>query len=383
MSRAPRVVIVQRYLTHYRRPFFARLARHLEDCEIEVLHGGPLPGDGLPIGTSVPIHEHVHHTFKILPRTGFELVLQPSAALELLTRPPELVILEGTFGVLTNALVLAARHAQGRKSLYWTAGWDDPRLQGWRSSLKNTAISRMVALADGFIVYGSSARAYLEAHGVPEKKIVIAQNTVDVEAIIAAESAWTERARQLRDRMGWTHRRVLGYVGGLAAPKRVTVLLEAYAALCRERDDLALLIVGAGPQLPLLREQICSQKLKHVYLAGHVVEGVEGCFAAMDVFVLPGLGGLALNQAMALGKPVVATIADGTQLDLIEPGENGFIGRVDDPGDLAHWIRAIIAEPDALARMGRRAREILLERATLEQMVRRFGGAVREALAQE
>jgi glycosyltransferase involved in cell wall biosynthesis len=56
-----------------------------------------------------------------------------------------------------------------------------------------------------------------------------------------------------------------------------------------------------------------------------VVDGVGRFFVAADVFALPGPGGLALNQAMAYGLPVVAAGGDGTEHDLVEPGRSGFL----------------------------------------------------------
>ena len=70
-----------------------------------------------------------------------------------------------------------------------------------------------------------------------------------------------------------------------------------------------------------LRARVEDQRIEGVYFAGAVCDGVEAWFAAGDVFVLPGLGGLALNQAMALGLPVVSSDADGTGADLVVPAD--------------------------------------------------------------
>ena len=113
---------------------------------------------------------------------------------------------------------------------------------------------------------------------------------------------------------------------------------------------------------------------------GEIIEGVDAYFALGDVFVMPGIGGLALNQAMALGKPVVATVSDGTHEDLVVSGENGFIAREGDPAHLAECIARVLADPETTRLMGERSLAILLARATLQNMVDRFSEAIRAGL---
>jgi glycosyltransferase involved in cell wall biosynthesis len=78
---------------------------------------------------------------------------------------------------------------------------------------------------------------------------------------------------------------------------------------------------------------------------------------------------------------VIATVADGTQEDLVEPGGNGFIARVDDPEDLARCIRLVVGDRATALRMGERSRALLRERATLSGMADAFSGALRSLLA--
>jgi glycosyltransferase involved in cell wall biosynthesis len=129
--------------------------------------------------------------------------------------------------------------------------------------------------------------------------------------------------------------------------------------------------------MPDLKQYVEKQNVPDVYFVGKVVEGVEAYFAAGDIFVMPGTGGLALNQAMALGLPVIATVADGTQHDLIVQGENGYIVPVDDVKALADSIEDVLASPARRNNMGQRSLEIIKERATLQNMVGQYSKAIR------
>jgi glycosyltransferase involved in cell wall biosynthesis len=373
------VAIVQRHLPHYRRPFFSRLAADNPDIAIRLYHGGEIEGEGAAASAAPSaLAERRVRNVPVLAGLGYHLIAQPEVLGDLLRNPPEVVVLEGTFGVVTNMAVLAARRIPRRATLFWSAGWDRPGVDAWRHAIKTQLVRRLVSAADGYIAYGSTARRYLVDHGAEPDRVVIAQNTIDVEAIAARSAEWQVRGAALRDRLGYAGRRVITYVGGISPLKRVPVLIAAYRQLRSRIPDLALLVVGDGPQSAQTR-QLCGD-LPDVHFAGAVVEGVEAYIAAGDVFALPGTGGLALNQAMALGKPVVATVADGTQIDLIDQGRNGYIAAVDDPDDLAAALGKVL-DCNQSGQMGRASLDIVLERASLAGMVASFSNALRAQLS--
>ena len=95
---------------------------------------------------------------------------------------------------------------------------------------------------------------------------------------------------------------------------------------------------------------------------GEVIDGVAPYFELGDVLVLPGLGGLAISEAMTHGLPVVATLADGCEADLVEEGRNGHILRPGDLDRLEHCLEEMLSSPERLAEMGRHARKLIDER---------------------
>jgi glycosyltransferase involved in cell wall biosynthesis len=297
--------------------------------------------------------------------------------LDVIRKSPDLLILEGTFGVLTNLLLLIFRRIKHLPTIYWTAGWANPAITGRRAQLKALLIRLFLSMCDGAIVYGSSASDYLTAHGLMASKILIAQNTIDVETLIAERFLWRRRGKEIRQKFVPGADNLIVYIGHMAPIKRVDVLLKAFHLLRKKKDKLALLIVGKGEQMPDLKQYVDQQNVPDVYFAGEIVDGVEAYFAAGDVFVMPGTGGLALNQAMALGLPVLATVADGTQYDLIVQGENGYIVPVDDVKALADAIEDILESPALRNNMGQRSLEIIKERAMLQNMVDQYSKAIR------
>jgi glycosyltransferase involved in cell wall biosynthesis len=111
------------------------------------------------------------------------------------------------------------------------------------------------------------------------------------------------------------------------------------------------------------------------------LDGVDGYFQAADVFVMPGLGGLALHQAMVNGLPVICAPADGTELDLVEPGRNGFVVESTDPEVWADRIHPLLLDRDLRAAMGKRSREIVEERANVSLMAQQIVRALEYAVS--
>jgi glycosyltransferase involved in cell wall biosynthesis len=369
------VAIVQRLVPHYRLAFFKLLTEANPDLEIVVYHSDK----GLKNGDSLGFAARYYRGYTVKP-LGFTLVVQPRLTLDILRVRPKVLVIEGTFGVLTNFILLLFRWISGLPTLYWTAGWHNPEITGWKLRLKTLYIGTSLKFSSGAIVYGSSAYQYLIAHGVPGDKIIVAQNTIDVESLISQRSRWVEQGKIVRQQHGLMAPYLVSYVGHLAPMKRVHVLLEAFRILHTQRDDIALLIVGAGEQQEELKGWVRANPVADVHFVGEVVDGVEAFFAASDLFVLPGTGGLALNQAMALGLPVIATVADGTQLDLIRPDENGYIIPVDDVKGLADAIERALKSPEHLKRLGENSLRIIEQKATLTNMVKQFSYAIRQAL---
>ncbi len=94
-------------------------------------------------------------------------------------------------------------------------------------------------------------------------------------------------------------------------------------------------------------------------------------FQAADLFVLPGTGGLAVQQAMSFGLPVIVAEGDGTQIDLVR-AENGWTvapGRLD---ALASCLAEALRDPARLRRMGQESYRIVHDEVNLERMVEVF-----------
>jgi glycosyltransferase involved in cell wall biosynthesis len=161
-------------------------------------------------------------------------------------------------------------------------------------------------------------------------------------------------------------------VGRLQERKRVDLLLEACARLDRRVE---LVVVGDGPARESLEAKSEELYPQAQFVGAAYNRELRSWFDWADLFVLPGTGGLAVQQAMASGLPVIVAEGDGTQVDLVSGG-NGWLVRPDDLEHLYETLQSGLANPDVLLDMGYKSYQLSVNRFNIEAMVSVFLRAV-------
>jgi glycosyltransferase involved in cell wall biosynthesis len=129
-----------------------------------------------------------------------------------------------------------------------------------------------------------------------------------------------------------------------------------------------LVIVGDGPE----REALESLAME-IYPAAEFVGAKHGAelkhyFTEADLFVLPGTGGLAVQEAMSYGLPVIVAQGDGTQDDLVRT-ENGWQIPPDDFEALVSTMKDALFDVGRLRKMGEESYRIVKDEINIEKMV--------------
>lgn len=142
-------------------------------------------------------------------------------------------------------------------------------------------------------------------------------------------------------------------VSRLVREKDLADLVEMDALLRARGARHRLVLVGDGP----MRAEL-EASLPDAHFAGHQAgEALARWYASGDVFVFPSTTetfGNVVTEALASGLPAVVVDRGGPP-DQVEPGGNGWIARANDPADLADRVESLLRDPEARARMGRRA----------------------------
>ena len=155
--------------------------------------------------------------------------------------------------------------------------------------------------------------------------------------------------------------------------------MREVAAAC---PAVQCVIAGEGSQKQSLEEEIRRAGLTDtVHLSGFRADA-QAIIAAGDLFVMPSRAepfGLVLLEAMALGRPIIATRAGGP-MEIVADGATGLLTRAGDASALAAAIAALLDEPERRAAMGRCGRERYEKHFTADRMAREIAAIYRRVL---
>jgi glycosyltransferase involved in cell wall biosynthesis len=229
-------------------------------------------------------------------------------------------------------------------------------------------------LVDAHINYLDEAVAMHASYGVPAEKVFVTANSPDTDALF-------EHVRALEGVQANPFR--LLHIGRLVKWKQVDLLIEATIALRQKYPLTELSIVGDGPELDALKTQAAG----HAFIQFHggvydpMILGQITCEAG--IYVLAGMGGLSINEAMCYAKPVVCSVADGTEKRLVREGYNGYFFKSGSVASLTSVIEKLLADPSQIAIMGKRSQEIIEKEINIHTVLGNYMEAFLFAIAKQ
>jgi glycosyltransferase involved in cell wall biosynthesis len=366
-----RVGLQQRVLPAYRVPFYDALAAACAGG-LSVFAGQPQSDEGIATANNLQVARFVQarNWDPLNTSSPWYVLWQPGLLTWLKQWEPRALILEANSRYLSNRLAVAWMHRRGRPVVGWGLGVPQPdKSPGGAGVLAGVQARERLGYyrsLDGIIAYSQRGADEYRALGIPAGRIFIAFNAVAP----PPQSPPPTRSSTFNGQP------VVLFVGRLQTRKRVDNLLNACAALPPGLQP-RLVVVGDGPrreELQALAEKVYPAA--QFYGAQHGA-ALEANFATADLFVLPGTGGLAVQQAMSFGLPVIVAEGDGTQDDLVRPG-NGWRVRPGDQDDLIVTLHSALSDPAQLRRKGAESYRIVAEEANLDRMVKVFIQALNE-----
>jgi len=197
---------------------------------------------------------------------------------------------------------------------------------------------------------------YIEAHklwatyGVPREKIFVTMNSPDTDILFNVKKA----LKDIDSILPVNPYRIL-HVGRLVEWKRVDMLIRTVARLKTVFPDVELLVIGKGPEEAMLRQLAFELNLeKEIKFVGGVYEPRQlgQYFNASSLYVLAGMGGISINEAMCFGLPILCSICDGTEKILVREGVNGRYFKDGSEDDLFNKIKWFFEHPEKMKEMG-------------------------------
>lgn len=353
-----RLGLQQRVLPNYRAPFFDMLAQACAG------------GLGVFAGTARPVEGITPGELRVAKQFGAENVHLLGGPLYLLRQRgliewleewnPEALIAEANPRYLSTPAAVDWMHARGRRAVGWGLG---APISGPMAGLWRERWRQFVCRFDALIAYSQRGAEEYARLGMPGERIFVAPNAAAARPTGAPASKpdHVQRATAL-------------FVGRLQRRKRVDSLLRACAAIPVPRPRL--IIVGDGPE-----RADFEAVAKNIYPEAEFVGAKHGAelkpyFEQADLFVLPGTGGLAIQEAMANGLPVIVAKGDGTQNDLVR-ASNGWQITPEDESALIETLRLALSDIGRLRQMGAESYRIVRDEINLERMVEVFVEAAR------
>jgi glycosyltransferase involved in cell wall biosynthesis len=377
-ERRPVVIVVFRYVHHYRARFYELLREELDarGVELRLIAGQPSAAElAKDDAVTLPWARAIHNRY--LTVAGRELVWQPAFGM---TRGADMVIVEQASRLLLNYALLLGRETGGPRVAFWGHGHNiQPHLASEPAEAVKRWASRRV---DWWFAYNERSVEVVRELGVAPYRITCVQNAVDTTALIEARACMSEDdLAAARARFGVDSGHVAVFAGALYPDKRLDFLIAA-ADLVRERvPDFELLIVGAGPDAASVRPAATSRPWLHITGPLYDVDKVAAMSLARCL-TLPGLVGLAILDGFALGLPLVTTSVPyhSHEVAYLKPGVNGLLSP--NPEDLGAYAAAVVSlmEDDTLLDRLRRGCREAAGKYTVEAMAHNFAEGVVQAL---
>ena len=213
-------------------------------------------------------------------------------------------------------------------------------VNSWKSSL-HKFVDRIFAIFTTKVIACSEevAQVLKNTDGIPGNRVISIANGVSLDRISSIQAIDLQQEFGIEQNIT-----TLTIVGRLHEAKGHTDLLPVFSRLLQEDHNLHLLIIGEGELENQIVKQISKLNIgKHITLTGFRSD-VLSIIAACDVVVMPsrweGLP-MALLEAMALEKPVIATKVGGIP-NVIHDGKNGLLVDVDNMGMFEEKLNLIL-----------------------------------------
>lgn len=203
------------------------------------------------------------------------------------------------------------------------------------SKLEKKNIKKSLEAASKVIAVSNSLKdIVLKKTNIDESKICVISDGLNIDLFKPATNMIHEKILDFKSNQ------IILFIGNLVPVKGIPYLIEAFKKICQEFPDLRLLIVGDGPEKQKLLAQANGFEDKIKFLGKIIHKEMNSIIPHCDLLCLPSLNegfGIVLIEAMACGKPVVASLTGGIP-DIVTSDDVGFLVQ---PGDVSGLANAI------------------------------------------
>ncbi|MDF2187072.1 glycosyltransferase family 4 protein [Paraflavitalea sp. CAU 1676] len=363
-----RLAIITTHPIQYNAPWFELLAK--SDLAVKVFYTQGPPSDngnfdegfGRVIKWDIPLLEGYEYTFvnnvSANPGTGhFKGIINPTLNQEVTDWKPDAILVIG-WSFDSHIKLMRRFHKKVTILFRGDSTLLDER-PGFKKQLRRLFLKWVYRHIDVALYAGANNKAYFQAHGLKEKQLVFTPHAIDNTRFFDKDGQYARQASEWRASLGFRPDDIVVlFVGKLEWRKDPRILTDLARKLTNPK--VKILMVGNGAMEPTIKKEAGGlANIKFVDFQNQSMMPVV--YRLGDVFILPSTSetwGLALNEAMACGLPVIASDKVGAAVDLIKPDVNGFIFATGNLDDLHSKLEKTI-EGHSLKAMGAKSAEII------------------------
>ncbi|MEK5235062.1 glycosyltransferase family 4 protein [Paenibacillus sp. FSL L8-0470] len=262
-----------------------------------------------------------------IQRMDFGVHINPGLFFKLVRLNPDVIITTSYDAIGYWVSLFYAKLFRKKFVVWWGSTLESSRV-------KNRAMNAVRGLyfrsADSFVTYGSDSARCLNHYGIPDEKMAVGFNTVDIRYYYRKRLA----VKPHKEEEGLLN---LLFVGQLIKRKGLEETIQSLARL--NHENWRLRIIGTGPDEKKLKEMVRRYGMEEkVLFEGYKQkEELTGYLAAADCLLVPSLievWGLVVNEALVSNTFVLASKYAGVTSDLIVDKENGIIADPLDPDSM-------------------------------------------------
>lgn len=272
---------------------------------------------------------------------------------------PDIVVEQSHVGNFSIWLIGILRKVIKFKLVSWQCGYEYND-----TKLKHIFTKIFLKNFDYHLAYHTNALNYLLNYNVNKENVKIIFNTINEKKVkildknIARENLYKIYPETI-------NKNIILFVGAVLKEKKLELLIESFILL-NDKESI-LIIVGSGEHLENLKSTYGFNK--NIIFTGKILQGIELYFDSADIFVLPGTGGLAINEALIHSLPVISGYADGSADDLVINNVNGFRLQKYSTQELSDYINILLKDKNLRTIMGINSKKMYLEKFSFESFI--------------
>ena len=225
------------------------------------------------------------------------------------------------------------------------------------------------SMADFYVAISQKIKDVLVADGIEAGRIFVIHSGIDPGRFSA------DRGDYLRDEFNiGNHEKIVINVAHLAGHKGQKYLVQAIPRVVEKIPDVRFFIIGKGELMTDLKQRAAALGLTNELVFTGFRDDVGAFYNLADLFVMSSVQeglGTSIMDALAVGKPVVATRSGGIP-EIISDGQSGRLVESANPSALANGIIELLQQPDLARKMAAQGQEVVRRRFSIDAMVDQY-----------